>query len=663
MDPRAETETRRPRPGESGSLVLFVDGPDPRYAAIEAMLFYDDTWHAIAVPNVNREAFTEGFFGIVSRGAMDVAVDSVSLAPRQNEPLDTPLNELLVCYPLLETLRAEAGMWRCRFVALCRDDGARLALRIAEVPQPEGGWASIAVAGEAEVVSNDFRLRTAVIDALLPFDPSSRTLYYTVWQDNMDVTPDPRIGTASVGAGTGYLGTVPANGRYVGRLPQLTAPYRLCGLSSHAVIGGQPDLPRAEKYQAWYVHDQPTPGAYQHLEDFGFQALVWDANIWYLPEEQAAGHLEDAYTVIATTLAGPTTRWQMMRHWNILNPGLGELGSPAPADAGVAAHDSEAASTRTPRNQRIALHLTRGVETFDVAREPRNWRRWRSPAGDFSVYLVDARLRKARGAAADADILGERQYAWLMEGLRTDPAPLICVVGIDALHDLHDRDAAAQHPAGLAPWPRRVADRAIEALGGRDGVVTVYGNEHAATLVRNVDHNLCECGFGPIGARPAPPDTPLPPAQQTRDRHGRPVHVYAQYPTPTAAPGVEHEEGSWNFLEMHVDPSGSDPYIEMTIRNLTDATDAASRGGVPLRLAASEMGRPRTSRLPPFQTLANADVRLSRATGEPVRAYRSLANGRLPESGLIDIPPGTMLVVTTYGPAGVEARMIETLPL
>ena len=132
VDSRAEITTRAPRAGDTGSILLFVDGTDPRYAAIDVMLFYGDTWQSISLPNVNREAYTEGFFGIVGRGGLDVSLGKITLAPRENEVLDTPLNELHVCYPLLDTLRVSDGIWRCRFIALFRNDGGHAAIRIKE---------------------------------------------------------------------------------------------------------------------------------------------------------------------------------------------------------------------------------------------------------------------------------------------------------------------------------------------------------------------------------------------------------------------------------------------------------------------------------------------------------------------------------------------------
>ena len=89
-------------------------------------------------------------------------------------------------------------------------------------------------AGTAPIITNDFRCNTAVIEVTLPASPADKTLYYTIWKDGSDVTEDPR---------SGFLGKK----AYLGRLPRLKAPYRLCGLSCHAVVGNRPNLPAFRK--------------------------------------------------------------------------------------------------------------------------------------------------------------------------------------------------------------------------------------------------------------------------------------------------------------------------------------------------------------------------------------------------------------------------------
>ena len=140
------------------------------------------------------------------------------------------------------------------------------------------------------------------------------------------MTADSRLGSDAVGIGTGQVGDVPNSGAYVGRLPRLSAPYRLCGLSCHAISGSQPNLPDAGPGGGFFVHDQPTPGAYRHLGDYGFQVMMWEDDVWYMELLLYPPSPDDAYKIVTTTLCGPTTRWQMMRHWNTINPGDHDYG-------------------------------------------------------------------------------------------------------------------------------------------------------------------------------------------------------------------------------------------------------------------------------------------------------------------------------------------------
>ena len=61
-------------------------------------------------------------------------------------------------------------------------------------------------------------------------------------------------------------------------------------------------------------------------------------------------------------------------------------------------------------------------------------------------------------------LLGEEQYAWLEKTIRTDPAPLIVVTGLNALHTVWGEEAdqtsrvfadyARVQPCGLRPAAR-----------------------------------------------------------------------------------------------------------------------------------------------------------------------------------------------------------------
>jgi len=172
-----------------------------------------------------------GYFGVVSRGLLQVELSRVTLRPRDNRRLNAPLNECHTCYPLGDTLRREDGAWTVTFVSIFRGDGDAAAVKVATEPEPDGGWQEVPTAGTGAIRSNDFRVNTAIIEVTLPENPAETPHYFTVWKDGVDVTADPRIGTDACGSGTGFVGDVPASGTYVGRLPQLTAPYRICGLS------------------------------------------------------------------------------------------------------------------------------------------------------------------------------------------------------------------------------------------------------------------------------------------------------------------------------------------------------------------------------------------------------------------------------------------------
>ena len=265
-----------PTPGDRFRIDVDVSDNGQNRAVLTASLVINGQRSAeVRTEGIDAKRHLSGFAGIAGRGLLDFSVSALTVEPRDNVPLEPQLNECHTCYALGDTLHADGGSWRVRFVALFRGDGDQAEVRIASDPNPSGGWASVKPAGTARIVNNDFRRNTAVIDATLPSDPAETDLYFTVWKDGRDVTEDPRLGTDAVGIGTGQVGEVPAAGSYVGRLPRLTAPYKLAGLSCHAIHGGGPKLPDAGRGGGFFVHDQPTPEAYRHLEEFGFQIMMW----------------------------------------------------------------------------------------------------------------------------------------------------------------------------------------------------------------------------------------------------------------------------------------------------------------------------------------------------------------------------------------------------
>lgn len=681
--------------GDRVTIEVEVRGADPRRASVVATLRAGDTVVAVQGADVDRRPFTDGYFGLVARGLLDWEVNAVSVEPGDNRPLAAPVAELQVAYALGDSLREEDGVWRCRFLALFNDDGEAAEIRVAESASPPGGWAQVPAAGSGAIVTNGFRMHTAVVDVALPASPADATLYYTVWKDGRDVTADPRIGTASTGPGTGYLGAVPASGTYVGRLPRLRAPYRLCGLSCHAIVGIKESLGDTRRFQPWYVHDQPTHEGYRHLEDFDFQVLLWEDDVWYMELAFPPPSVDDAYKLINITLGGPTTRWQMMRHWNVLNPGDHDYGMDDVKGPEATLVQTMEGLGQDPeymrRNFEIVAHLMTGEETPTSPEVPKRWRRWKMPDGDFSLLVLDARLWRTSQDTniwddegwgheenlygrhdATRTLLGEEQFAWLREMIRTDSSPLICLTGLNALNTIWDgrknqppgfrqRDRSAADYAG---WAAAGTQRVLELLGSRPGVVTVYGDVHNGSIVRNEQHRVYESSFGPIGRtggrRPKPDFGP-----DMTDYNGQKVHAFALYHEEYANAELAPNDGPtyWNFLEMDFDPAGAEPRFALRIRNLIDAVDDEPRGGQGVEVAASDTGRLPSSKLARVTgILPGADVLIATADGRAVRGARSLDDGTLPEIGLIDVEPGTRLIVTANRDGRTESRALEAEP-
>ena len=269
-DPAAERSEKTSlslQPGETVRIELEVGGDNPEKATVTARFGARSRETIVQCLNVNREEYTEGYFGLVGRGLLDFEVNRIALVPLKNQPTQAPVSDLHVCYPLGDTLHKVENSWHCTFIAMFRSDGGRVQICVADSPDPKGGWRGVPAAGSADIISNHFRLNTASIPVKLPHDPGEKTMYYTVWKDGADVTPDLR---------TGWLGKKD----YVGRLPQLSAPYRLCGLGGHAITGPA-NMPETYKFAANWVRGQPTPDAYQHFEQYDFQILNWEDDVLF----------------------------------------------------------------------------------------------------------------------------------------------------------------------------------------------------------------------------------------------------------------------------------------------------------------------------------------------------------------------------------------------
>ncbi len=686
--PKGQREVHAPTlaPGDSFSLSVDVSGEVNGPATITATFTRSDKTVTLTRKNVPRRR-TEGFIGVAGRGLIDFDITQVDLIPGENQPLNIGISDCCACYPLGDTLQKVGDQWQVKFVSVFASDGKLAELRIADSESPEGGWGQVPVAGSAEIVNNDFRRNTAIVTATLPMSPADATLYYTVWKDGKDVTSDARIGTDACGPGTGFVGDVPSSGTYVGCLPQLRAPYKLCGLSCHAITSGlqqrtDTGLKILGGGDDWQVRDQPTVEAYKHLEDYQFQIMVWEDDVWYMELVLYPPSTDDAYKVVANSIFGPTSRWQMMRHWNVINPGDHDYGMDdvkGPEQILIRKQDGLGQDPNyMRRNFQIVHHLVTGAEEVDPLANPKKWRAWKMPNRDFTLGIVDARLwRSSQDTSIWKDwgwdhvenpydrsdptraLLGEEQFAWLQQMIRTDAARVICLTGLNGLHTIwtgnqKSKTAFAQRDrvaADYAGWVKAGADRVIELLAERDGVVTVYGDVHNGSIIKNKEHRLIESSFGPIGRSGGRAVIPgFGPSM--KDFDGRELNVHALYHKSYASPELApHEKGEpfyWNFLEMEFDPSKPDPGIDLCIRNMIDAPSEAPRGGGALNEVASNSGRLPTSTLPPIKTLPNADVRFVHTDGRPIRGTRSLADGTVPLKGLPDIQPGTQLIVTAF---------------
>ncbi len=646
---------------------------------------------------------TEGYFGLVGRGLMDFQVDQIKITPEKNELLSVGEVDCLTCYPLGDTLKKKDGRWKVKFIALFASDGKETQIRISDSENPEGGWNRVPIAGTAKIVNNRWRRNTSVVEVTLPFDPSEKEQFFCVYKDGINVTADTRIGSQGTGPGTGFVGDVPSSGSYVGRLPQLTAPYKLCGLSCHAITSGlqhrtETGFRMLGGGNEWMFRDQPTVEAYKHFEDYNFQILCWEDDVWYLELVFYPPSTDDAYKVIATTIAGPTSRWQMMRHWNIINPGDHDYGMDdvkGPEQIAIRLKDGLGQDKDyMRRNFQIVHHLITGEEEVDPLANPKKWRAWKMPNRDFSLVIVDSRLWRSSQDTAMWDdegwghirelydradptrtLLGEEQFAWLQELIKTDASDLICLTGLNGLHTIwtggnrysHTDQPFAQRDrvaADYAGWVAAGTSRVIELLGSRDGVVSVYGDVHNGCIMKNTHHGLIECSFGPIGrsgGRSVIPGF----GPKMKDFDERPLEVYALYHGKHANPELKNHKKNqptyWNFLEMEFHPQRKESQIQMRVRNMIDSPKETPRGGGELKTEVSKTGRQPNSRLPKIKTLPNADVRVVTVNGRPVRGVRSGPNGEVENLSLIDIPPQTKVIVTAYDGEKVESKVVHTV--
>ncbi|QEG25245.1 hypothetical protein [Mariniblastus fucicola] len=678
----------------------------------------ESTSKIVATMTVGSEAYTieqtvpskmaAGYVGVTSQGILDFSVDEFNVDPLANKPLEIGVADCLSCYPLGDSLaQNEAGDWTVKFIGLFASDGDTAELRIADSQDPEGGWQSVPVAGSAKIVTNKWRSNTSVILASLPANPAEKTMYYTVWKDGVNVTADSRVGTDACGPGSGLVGDVPGGGNYVGRLPQLKAPYKMCGLSCHAINEGLQQRVDGQwkmtgRRDDWIIRDQPTVESYKHLDDYDFQVMLWEDDVWYMELVMYPPSTDDAYNIVAHSICGPTSRWQMMRHWNVINPGDHDYGmDDVKGPEQIAIRNVEGLGQDRDymrRNFQIVHHLTTGAEEVDPTINPKKWRAWKMPDRDFTLIVCDSRLWRS---SQDVDIwddagwgkfkslydrtdptrslLGEEQFAWLQEQLATDSSPLICLTGISGLHTIWTgakygkTSPSMNHPmkfsqrdrvtADYAGWVKAGADRVLELLGSRQGIATVYGDVHNGCIMTNQEHRVVECSFGPIGRSGGRGVIPgFGPKMKDVDDRDLEIHslYHAKYSTPSLDP---HEKGTpyyWNFLEAEFDTTKAEPTIGMRIRNLVDPPNQTPRGGGDLEVTVSQTGQSQLSTIAAFKTLPNADVRFSDVSGKPIQGTRSSADGSVRAQAMIDVPAGTTVIATAFDGKKVSSQTKTT---
>ncbi|MCZ6514506.1 MAG: alkaline phosphatase D family protein, partial [Acidobacteria bacterium] len=335
------------------------------------------------------------------------------------------------------------------------------------------------------------------------------------------------------------------------------------------------------------------------------------------------------------------------------------------------------------RNFAAVWHMVTGEEEEHTRDAPVRYTRWQMPKGDFSLIVTDARLWRTTQATSlwqekgwegkvawqrsdpTRTVLGEQQYAWLEQLIRTDPAPLIAVTGLNALHTVWGRqmDATSRVQADYAGFNRVASDRLLQLLSSRDGIVSLYGDVHVGTILKNRDLRMVECSFGPVarwGGRRLKPEF----GPEMQDWDGRNLEVIALYHPQHESPDLkpQSEKRYWNFLELTADAEAAEPSLTATIRNIVDNPDEPPRGGARLEATGRSLGRPAASVLTDFEARPNAVVRVYRTNGVPLRAARADSEGWVRGLGLVEVGPGESVLVVDQLGGEASARILTTQP-
>ena len=312
-DPKPVREERILSPARSGDKVTLAvtvsEGSTAEIARV-AVEVSGAIRAQVQLDGIERKRFTEGYLGLVCRGDLDFEVHEVRLDPGENSLQDVKLSDLVVAIPMGPTLRQKGKRWLCKILCLFRSEGRTAAIRIADSSVPSRGWTRVPLAGEAPIVTNHFRDHTSVVEASLPGNPAEKDYFFTVWKDGQEVTADPRVEPC------------------VGRLPRLSSPYRVCGLSCHAISAkefNEPNKnfpwridparwlnrsdperlgPQRDLFQSDWIFEQYAENSFENIEDFHFQILSWEDDIWYLEMPLFPPSPRDVYRRVALTVGG-----------------------------------------------------------------------------------------------------------------------------------------------------------------------------------------------------------------------------------------------------------------------------------------------------------------------------------------------------------------------
>jgi hypothetical protein len=339
-------------------------------------------------------------------------------------------------------------------------------------------------------------------------------------------------------------------------------------------------------------------------------------------------------------------------------------------------------------------HVCTGDETRYTTENPVRYTRWRMPEGDFSIVLTDSRLWRTTTYAdiwekaqyyrgkeqitkygweglngwdrldPTRNILGEKQFSWLEQIIKSDPSHALLVVGINGLHSITHEEHDVHPPYSksfqdFGGFNKASADRLIDLFSSREGVFSIYGDLHFSAVLKNRDHRVVECVIGSVcrtGSRKLKPDW----GETMTDWDGRPVEIMAMYrsdyqdPQRTPLQNPPH----FGFVELEFDVEQK-KQLEVNIRKLEDQPSTPVRGGGPVRVDIRQTGDEPLSYLPDLQTMASADLRVTDTEGLPIRGCKANQEGWCKGVGL-NLAPNTSVIVISRQGDNLASRILKT---